>query len=73
MGEWWGSLWVILRLVRSWNTSGRNKGTHLVEPRESTDEGWNVDSRPSKGVLSPYFLPCVPSVCIIEQVLSAKC
>jgi hypothetical protein len=48
--EWWGSLWVILRLVGSWNTSGRNKGTHSVEPRESFGLGGNEDSRPSEDV-----------------------
>ncbi len=31
-----------------------------VEPRESFGMGENEDSRPSKGVLFPYFLPFVP-------------
>ncbi len=47
-----------------YTTPGRNKGTDSVEPRESTDLEYNVDSRPSKVVLFPYFLPFVPCLCI---------
>ncbi len=32
-----------------------------MEPRESMDEVQNVDSRPYKVVLSPYFLASVPN------------
>ncbi len=41
-----------------------------MEPRESTGLGRNVDSRPSKVVLFPYFLalaPCALHHCILQH------
>ncbi len=47
-------------VVFAGTTPARNKVTDSVEPRESFGLGQNEDSRPSKIVLPPYFLACVP-------------
>ncbi len=42
------------------------RGRTRVEPRESFGLGQNEDSRPSKIVLTPYFLPFV--LCGLQQI-----
>jgi hypothetical protein len=64
----------VLVVGMSWGIHHLRQGIRertRVEPRESTDEGDNVDSRPSKVVLFPYFLASVP--CVSQHVMPDQC